>query len=63
MPLRFLWNGRTYKVKRVNTRWKERLGNSLQLHFSINSDGPDCFELIFDTSDFSWQIARVYLEG
>lgn len=63
MPLRFLWNGRAYPVKKINARWAEKLGSAQHIHFSVSSGGPDCFELIFDTGDFSWQLARVYLQG
>lgn len=63
IPLRFLWNGRVYKVKKIHSRWNEKLGTTQQIHFSVRADGPDLFELVFDTADFSWQIARVYLEG
>ncbi len=62
-PLRFLWNGRTYKVTRVNGQWMERFGSTHQIHFSVQTDNSNCFELLFDNSDYSWQLARVYLEG
>ncbi len=63
IPLKFLWNDRPYVVKRVNARWKENLGAKEHIHFSVQSDGPDCFDLLFDTADYTWQLARVYLEG
>ncbi len=63
IPLKFRWNGRIYKVKQVNGSWKENQGYGRQYHFSVQADGSDCFELLFDTSDFSWQLARVCLDG
>jgi hypothetical protein len=63
IPLKFRWNGRVYKVKQVNGSWKENQGYGRQYHFSVQADGSDCFELLFDSSDFSWQLARVCLEG
>ena len=62
-PLRFLWNGRTYKIKRVTGKWQERLGATYLIHFSVLSQDGNCFELIYDTADYSWQLANVYLEG
>ena len=62
-PLRFRWNGRVYPVKRVETQWREPAGSAQILHFSVQSESKDCFELTFDTSNFSWQLARVYLDG
>ena len=43
--------------------WKENQGYGQQYHFSVQAAGADCFELLFDSSDFSWQLARVCLEG
>ncbi|RMG68059.1 MAG: hypothetical protein D6715_03325 [Calditrichaeota bacterium] len=63
IPLKFRWNGRVYPVRKIHGQWKENQGLARQYHFSVSSDGPDCFELIFDTGDFSWQLARVCLEG
>ncbi|MFQ5770426.1 MAG: DUF6504 family protein [bacterium] len=62
-PLRFKWKGQVYKISRVNSHWSVQEGLSRQYHFSVTAETPDCFELIFDTSDFSWELARVYLEG
>lgn len=63
VPLRFRWNGRVYRIKRVHSSWKEKIGSERQIHYSVLADSNDCFELLFDTGDFSWQIARVYLNG
>lgn len=63
IPLKFRWNGRVYKIKQLNGCWKENQGYGRQYHFSAQVDGSDCFELLFDSSDFSWQLARVCLEG
>lgn len=63
IPLRFLWNGRAYPVRRLHSSWKELFGTTRQIHFSVQSDSNDCFELLFDTGDFTWQLARVYLDG
>ncbi|MFQ5706916.1 MAG: hypothetical protein ACE5HO_05665 [bacterium] len=62
-PLRFKWKGTVYKITRVNGSWSVQEGLSQQYHFSVTAHGPDCFELIFDTGDFNWQLARVCLEG
>jgi hypothetical protein len=52
-----------YKIKQVNGYWKEHQGYGQQHHFSVQAVDADCFELLFDSSDFSWQLARVCLEG
>jgi len=63
IPLKFRWNGRVYVIKNVHGQWKENHGSNWQYHFSIQCDGTDSYELLFDTGDFSWQLARVCLEG
>jgi hypothetical protein len=62
-PLRFKWNGRVYKVNRLNGHWVSPQGYNKQYHFSIIADSCDYFEIMFDTANFEWQLARVCLEG
>ena len=63
IPLRFLWNTRVYKVKTVQSQWSEKIGSGRQIHYSVLTNDSNCFELIFNTEDLSWEVARVYLEG
>ena len=63
IPLKFRWNGRVYKIRQVNGHWREHLGTAQQHHFSVQVEGSDYFELLFDSADFSWQLARVGMEG
>lgn len=63
IPLKFRWNGRVYKIKQVAGHWKENQGYAQQHHFSVQVEDSDCFELLFDGADFSWQLARVCLDG
>lgn len=62
-PLRFKWKGNVYRIRRVNGSWSAREGDGQKVYFSVSGDGPDCFELVFNTSDFNWQLTRVALEG
>ncbi len=62
-PLRFKWKGNVYRIRRVNGTWSTRDGDRYQVYFSVNAEGPDCFELVFNAGDFKWQLARVALEG
>ncbi len=63
VPLRFKWNQRTYSIKKINGKWHEYQGAAKQYHFSVNCDSSDCFELLFDTHNLTWQLLRVCLEG
>ena len=62
-PLRFKWNGRVYKISRINGHWVSPQGYNKQYHFSLIADSSDYFEIVLDTSNFEWQLARVCLEG
>jgi len=62
-PLRFKWNGRVYRISRLNGHWVNPKGYDKQYHFSLIADNSDYFEIMFDTATFEWQIARVCLEG
>ena len=62
-PLRFKWNGRVYKVYQLNGHWVSNQGYNKQHHFSVIADTSDYFELLFDSGNFEWQIARVWLDG
>lgn len=62
-PLRFKWNGRIYKINKINGHWVSAQGYNKQHHFSIIADSSDYFEIMLDTSNFEWQVTRVCLEG
>lgn len=62
-PLKFRWNGRVYKIERINGGWKSDQGRDRMCHYSVMSDGPDVYEISCSLEKFSWQIDRVCMEG
>ncbi len=62
-PLKFKWNERVYKVSKVNGNWVSEEGANRFYHFSVSSEGPDFFELVFDMRNMTWELSRVCLEG
>lgn len=62
-PLRFKWNGRVYRISRLNGYWVSHQGYNRQHHFSVIADSSDYFELLYDDASFDWQVARVCLGG
>ncbi len=62
-PLRFRWRGRVYKVEKVHGNWSQPKGLEREHHFAVSADNSDTFELVFDTTDFRWHVARVVTEG
>jgi hypothetical protein len=62
-PLRFKWKGTVHRVRRVNGSWSSRDGERYKVYFSVSTDGPDCYELLFDATEFKWELTRVALDG
>jgi len=58
-PLKFRWNGRVYKIAEVQSIWSLPRNQHRTFHFAVRSDGPEYFEIIFDSQNFAWQLARV----
>ena len=62
-PLRFRWKGTVYKISRIYSHWIVSRGRGREHHFSVSADSPDHFELVFNTDDLNWQLARVAMNG
>ena len=59
-PMRFVWNGRTYAVDRVNGRWVDRQGDAPALNYSVQV-GDQTYYLRFDTEQMLWRLEQVIL--
>lgn len=62
-PLRFRWKGNVYKISRIHSHWAVPQGRGREHHFSVSAGGADSFEIVFNTEDLNWQLARVAMEG
>jgi hypothetical protein len=61
-PLAFKRGPQVLRITRVNARWEDRSGTFKRYHFSVDAAG-NVFELHLDSSDMSWRLDRVCLEG
>ncbi len=61
-PKEILWNGRTYKITRVDMRHEVMQGSTLIHYFSV-SDSANHFKLAFNTKSLQWRLEQVYSEG
>ena len=61
-PLRFRWQGRAYRIERVNGVWDAAKGRSREYHFHVSTRESGSFELIYDNAGFVWRLGRVCLE-
>jgi len=61
-PLAFKRDTQVLHVTKVHARWEDRSGTFKRYHFSVEAAG-NVFELHLDSSDMSWRLDRVCLEG
>jgi hypothetical protein len=61
IPLKFLWNGREYPVKKVNLSYTKYEGRSKIYYFAV-SDNSNYFKLRFNSEDLSWVLVETYVE-
>jgi hypothetical protein len=59
-PLRFRWQGRVIRVRRVTGEWTRREGQSVLRYFAIESDGAASYELCFDPRGPRWILSRAW---
>ena len=61
-PVRFLWQHRSYEIKRINLIHRSGAGIDTIVYFSV-SDDVNNFRLAFRTRDFSWTIEELYYDS
>ena len=60
-PLRFRWQERVYRIRKVHGRWSSLLGSNRIYHFSVGVEGPDVYELSFSSETQEWEVSRICL--
>ena len=61
-PLRFRWNGRTYRIERTNAQWIDRQCDGYSLHYSVQV-GDETYTLRFASGEVQWWLDQVVLDG
>ena len=59
-PLRFRWQGRVVRVRRVTGEWNRREGSTLLRYFSVESHAADTYELCYDPRGPRWVLSRAW---
>jgi hypothetical protein len=59
-PLRFRWQGRVVRVRRVTGEWTRREGNSLMKYYAVEGVGAETYELCYDPRGPRWLLARAW---
>ena len=62
-PLRFRWQGRVIRVRRVSGEWTRREGQALLRHYAVESAGAETYELCFDPRMPGWTLTRAWTRG
>lgn len=61
IPLKFMWNGREYPVRKVNLAYTKYEGRSKIYYFAV-SDETNYFKLRFNSDDLGWTLVETYVE-
>ena len=61
-PLRFLWQGRSFKIARVTGTWKAPQGDKWMRHFSVVDQSDNVFFLTYEERSMRWAISKVWVE-
>jgi hypothetical protein len=59
-PLRFRWQGRVVRVRRVTGEWTRREGNALMKYFAVEAGGAETYELCYDPRGPRWLLSRAW---
>jgi hypothetical protein len=56
-PVWFELNRQKFVVKETTYHWRDRVGDTLLLHYAVTTDGA-LYELIFNCTDQSWSLYK-----
>ena len=59
-PLRFRWQGRVVRVRKVTGQWSRREGQTVLRYFAVESAGGESYELCYDPRGPRWILARAW---
>lgn len=59
-PLRFRWQGRVIRVKRVTGEWRRREGQTELRFFAVEGPGGETYELCYDPRGPRWRLSRAW---
>ena len=59
-PIRFRWQGRVVRVRKVTGQWARREGQAQLRYFAVQGAKDDSYELCFDARGPSWVLSRAW---
>ena len=61
-PIRFRWNGRAIKIKRITGSWKADVGQSKIRYFAVLDHASNFFQLAYDERNTLWTLNKIWVE-
>ena len=61
-PLRFRWNGRAIKIKRITGSWKSDMGQTKIRYFAVLDGASNFFQLAYDERNTMWVLNKIWVE-
>jgi hypothetical protein len=62
-PLRFRWQGRVIRVRKVSGEWTRREGQALLRYYAVEGAPAGTYELCFDSRGPGWILSRAWPAG
>src|SRR5262245_8983890 len=59
-PIRFRWQGKVVRVRRVTGQWARREGQAVLRYFAVQGARDDSYELCYDARGPSWVLSRAW---
>jgi len=59
-PLRFRWQGKVIRVRRVTGTWNRREGQTVLRYFAVEAGGAETYELCYDPRGPGWTLSRAW---
>lgn len=61
-PLRFRWQGKVIRVRKVTGEWSRREGQSLLKFFAVEGGAAETYELCYDPRVARWTLSRAWTD-
>jgi hypothetical protein len=58
-PILFSWRHRRYYNLKIASTWSQTDGDAKLVHFSVNTDNANLYELCFHTRNYQWQLMKI----
>ena len=62
-PIRFRWQGRVVRVRKVTGQWNRREGQAVLRYFAVQGPKVESYELCYDARGPRWTLNRAWRES